>query len=238
MLGWPSLLLWLESKSGIYWALFMCLLAILAFLGCWLLQHPVWVICGQNKTQGSLPCCSSVQRSLTGLPSSVHLSECSHVCFIWNIQSFLTVFSKRHRKKYVCVLSFPEPEVNIFDFNILCVTRMSFLQRFFVAWHYCDFIHLEACLGMFFITTISLHISLRNFHFTIKIFLICNVHPIAFLLQTCFLEGITSTATKPNFNESTKVVYDYSTWAKDEMLLIISFIDFFQMHTTRAWLFS
>ena len=39
---------------------------------------------------------------------------------------------------------------------------------------------------------------------------------------------------KLNFNESTEIVYDHSTWAKDEILLIISFIDFFQMHTTKA----
>lgn len=48
-----------------------------------------------------------------------------------------------------------------------------------------------------------------------------------FAANLCFLEGIALTVTKLNFNKSTKVVYDHSTWAKDEMLLIISFIDFF-----------
>lgn len=53
-------------------------------------------------------------------------------------------------------------------------------QKIFVIY----FIHLEAHLEMFFITTVSLHISLRNFHCTVTIFLICNAHQIAFFMQT------------------------------------------------------
>lgn len=82
-------------------------------------------------------------------------------------------------------------------------------QKIFVIY----FIHLEAHLEMFFITTVSLHISLRNFHCTV-------------------LGRYNMHNHKLNFNESTEIVYDHSTWAKDEILLIISFIDFFQMHTT------
>ena len=57
--------------------LFVC--APLAFPGCWLLQLQVWDPPDKTKTQGKDHCVTpQVQRSLAGLPSSLHLSESSY----------------------------------------------------------------------------------------------------------------------------------------------------------------
>lgn len=70
---------------------------VLAFLDFWLLQYPVWDVCGKKKVPGlhhTVPCILS---SLACLPS-FHLSESSYVCFTYNVQ---VVPSRTIREKYL-----------------------------------------------------------------------------------------------------------------------------------------
>lgn len=61
----------------------------LAFLGCWLLQYPLWDIYCRKITQGTChEVTLQIPRSLTGLLSSFYLSEFSYVCFTYNVQDF------------------------------------------------------------------------------------------------------------------------------------------------------
>lgn len=61
----------------------------LVFPGCWPLHFQVWGLRSKEKTQGThhrfIPW---VLRYLAGLPSALHLSESSIVCFTANVQGF------------------------------------------------------------------------------------------------------------------------------------------------------